>query len=179
MRRAFSYLVGGLFVALAAQGLGCGGGGTSARLMHGPAVSAPRAFGGLVYTVSLPKDNYSRGEAVPVTFSVLNTGVSPVILDFPPCRDFGVQVNHDGQPVWAGPSRGCGGDDHLVGIDPGATKSYTITWSQTDSQGKPVQAGSYSLFGWLTTSLGSDPFQGTDQTSKDRSSNPVFITITP
>jgi hypothetical protein len=171
-------LVLALSALTALCGLGCGGGNSSAGA-NGPVTSTPTTSNGLVFTISTPQKTYTRGAAVPVTFTIANTETQAANLTFAACTEFQVQVHQGMQQIWTGPDLGCGGITRSILIEAGATKTYTVTWDQKDSvSGSVVPPGTYTLTAKFTPAILNGTVLESPQLASF-TSNPISITIAP
>ena len=175
MRKALFVLACLVFGALA--GLGCGG-GNSSNSSSSPVTSAPRTSNSLVFTVSTPQGRYPLGVAVPVTFTVVNTGTQAANMDIATCSDFVAQVNQGANLIWTGPSIGCVSITRSISIPAGATQTYNVTWNQTDYLGNARSSGTYTLLAKLTPSTLNGIILSSDQLA-NFTSNPISVTIAP
>lgn len=157
--------------------LGCGG-GNSTNNANGPVTSTPNASNSLVFTVSTPHGTYTRGAAIPLTFTVTNTGTQAANFTVGACFDFAVQIKQGTQDIWTGPTGGCGGVIRNVSIGAGATQVYSVNWDQLDSAGTMVLPGAYTLVGKFTPSTLDGVLIGASLVPTFIS-NPISITITP
>jgi hypothetical protein len=93
---------------------------------------------------------YTAGQRIVLTLTVTNSGDRPVRLTFPSAQIYDFAVRQDGREVWQW-SR-----DRMftmmqteVLLRPGKPKSYTESWNQIDTDGKPLQPGTYEVVGSL------------------------------
>jgi hypothetical protein len=132
-----------------------------------------------VFTTSTAHGTYARGAAIPITFTVTNTGTQAANFQIGSCVDYLIQVEQGAQMVWTPSVGGCGGIIRPVIIAPGSTNTYTVTWDQTDLQGNAAPAGTYTVLGKLTPYA----FDGSDTTpvsiSAKFASNPLSISVSP
>lgn len=176
MKRALMGLVWSVLIALVVTGSGCGSGSNSS-VPSGLVTSAPKTFDSLVFTVSTPHGNNTRGAAIPITFTVTNTGSQAANLTFGTCDDFAVQVKQGGQTVWTSPGSICGAIIRAGSIPPGATQTYNVTWDQKDSAGNAVAPGTYTVLAQLTPYTLNGAVVSADQAATNFSANPISVSI--
>lgn len=97
-------------------------------------------------------DSFDLGEPVPMVLSVRNRLSTPATVQFPTERqsDFVVVSRSSGDVIWKG-SDGKSFAPVVTEIEFAAneTKTFSVTWDQTDASGQPVPAGDYEARGVL------------------------------
>ncbi len=155
---------------------GCGG-GTSSISSNGPVTSIPTTSNSLVFTLSSPHSAYTRGTAIPTTFTVANTGTQPANLVVVSCDDFVLRVRQGFQQIWTGPHDICLDMSHSVTVPAGASLSYNAYWDQRDSSGMVVAPGAYALWSKLTPySLNETVLNPAEVVGFNSASIPITIT---
>ncbi|MBC8137006.1 MAG: hypothetical protein H8F28_14085 [Fibrella sp.] len=145
--------------------VGCGGSNTSIASESRLTTTSPRQEGNLSFTLSTPQNVYKRGEDIPFTLTVRNTGDRPVSVYF---RNF-----HDAEPGLYD-AKGKGGSyqlhsgmvvERVVTYAPGESKQYPLDYQQSISEPKyRLPKGRYQLAGWLVGSLSGYDHYGFDPT---------------
>ena len=131
-------------VALALSG--CGGGtGTDSPTE----VTSTRRHGPLEFTLTTRRAA-RRGETVPITFSVTNTGGQTVNATVGPPEAIS-RVTRAGEEVWNwARNKGFPTVVYDLSLAPRASKTYSLDWDQRDNEGRPVPAGVYRVHAWFT-----------------------------
>ena len=154
---------------------GCGeGDGTLSAINSNN--QSPRQVGSLEFTLMTTKATFTRGESVPLTFSVKNIGSQTEDARLGACDWFETKVSSGSQAVWQeSHTHGCGSVVQPVSIAPGETKTYTYDWPQTDENRVQVPAGHYTLTSWY------QPANTTDLPIENRetngAANPIQINV--
>lgn len=124
-----------------------------------PASNAAEAPSGLRFALSVDKSVYAVGERVTLTFTVDNTGTTPVSFELPR-GDFEIEVLQQSLPVWLC-SRDCiplppgdpGPEVRFVQLLPGQSLQRERPWDQLerlpDNRLVAVNAGVYTASAWL------------------------------
>jgi hypothetical protein len=167
--------IGCLSLMLSVLIAGCGGGNGSASALTTNS-SVPRSVRGLTFTLSTTRSTFARGEQVPLTLTITNTGTSPANAIGGGCNAMYkvIQGTHD---ITA--SLGCAQGGYMVTIAAGGTKTYTMLWNQRDDNGNVVSSGQDSITAWFTA-LNIDGTQYTAAEAQQQfTTNPVQITVAP
>ncbi|MEW6382136.1 MAG: BsuPI-related putative proteinase inhibitor [bacterium] len=106
----------------------------------------------LAVDIQTDKVQYAPGECVLVSFTVINTGSEPVVLNFSSGRqvDFSV-VDMSGIEVWRS-SRHALYIQALTSMElqPGEVEEFQEEWPQVNNSGEQVSPGIYQVIGQLT-----------------------------
>ena len=133
-------------------------------------------FGSLEFALTTTKTTFTRGEQVPLIFTVKNTGSQTVNLVGGGCMTL-FKVIQRGQDI--SPGFACGAGGYTFSLAPGETRTFNTTWDQKDPNGDLVPAGQDTITMWLTAG-NVNGTQLTDlEAEQDLSSNPIQITVTP
>lgn len=103
------------------------------------------------------ESRFRRGEIVPLSITVANSGKRPITLPFSTTQRFDFQIYRDHRLVWKW-SKGerFVRDASPVVLGPGEKVTFSATWSQISNNGVQVGPGNYSLVGFVNT-LGRRP----------------------
>jgi hypothetical protein len=165
--RKLAGLIGAATVcALAA---GCGGGDTTAG-------SASRQFG-FEFALTTPKAAFSRGEQVPFTFTVKNTTNISIVTTYPTSSIFMMQATLDGQVKWFDPQGGF--EPKPLTYVPGETKTFNVTWPQTDINGVAVPVGVYTVAAWVPAISINGTVISPQYAQANLAAAPIQITLQP
>lgn len=129
---------------LGVGGNGCGGGGSSTPVSTGPITSALKQTGDLQFTLTTPKTTYTRGEAVPFTFTVKNVGAQTASITNQ-LYLFRVTTIMQGSRLTARFPASNAESFYAFSLAPSTSKSESASWDQKDSNGQQVAAGQYAL----------------------------------
>ena len=154
------------------------GGDNSPAAPNGPVVSTPRQFDNLVFTLSVPKATYAKGEQVPLTFTVKNVGTQTLAVGLGACDWFDTKVITGSRLLWQkSVGSGCGGHVQPLSIAPGETKTFNYSWLQIDQQGIQVPTGQYSIKSWFQPMSPADPNPSPEKQEANEFANPIQITL--
>lgn len=133
---------------------GCGGshdnGGGSPELS--PTVAATGRYQTLLFTLSSPTA-LVRGQDVPCTFSVKNTGNQPIQAGVSAVGN-DASVSDGNSVVWQlTKTEIIAGGSIATSLAPGETRTYNFNWNQTDSQNAPLPSGQYTIKAWWLASV--------------------------
>lgn len=145
---------------------GCGGGGSS-------------RFSMLQFGLSSTKAVYARGEAVPLTFTVKNTGTNPVAFVFGSGSTHTFKVEQSGQLVFQ-PFFGGGAVITQISLAAGETKALSDSltrWTQVDMQGNQVADGQYTIRAYLVECGVDGATVTAEEAERDLAAEPALITI--
>jgi len=90
--RTLKMLVWCVFAGMAVTGIGCGSGAGSS-VPSAAVSSAPKIYGTVALTVTVPHGNNTRGVGIPITFTAANTGPQTVLMSFGGCDDFTIHIS--------------------------------------------------------------------------------------
>ncbi len=123
--------------------------------------------GNLRLTLETSERTYGVGEPVRMTLKVENIGAQAQTLRFSSGQQYDFIVSRDDREVWRW-SEGRFFTQALTQftLAPGAERTFSQTWPQTDSQGRQVGSGEYNVRAVLTTMTAPRPTVG-----------PVTVTI--
>ncbi len=143
-----------------------GGSNSSARTL-----TSTRSYQSLEFTLTA-KSAYARGEAVPFTFTVTNTGTATVAATIASGGPFSAVVLQGDTLVFSFGNAG-GQAIYKYEFVPGETRSKTFTWDQKDSERKQVPPGKYKLRAFVYSGILDD----VQVPENSLSSEPVEVTI--
>lgn len=156
--RAFRSCLLGVFccalVSVAVAGLAARADSTNNNGAPGSAISPriilPKRASG---QVSVDTAVHALGTPVQITFVVKNNGSSPIHYTFPSAQQFDVTItsNADKRTVWQfSHNKLFNQMVTKLALDPGQSRTYTVTWPQVDNNGMRVPPGSYTITATLT-----------------------------
>jgi hypothetical protein len=156
--------------------VGCGSGGT--LLVNSQARSLSRQFGNLEFNLSAPKTLYTRGENVPLTFTIKNISTQTVTAGFGSPFPYDIQVTQGKQVLWEFPP----GTVPVVALRltfaPGETKTFTQAWDQHYSlQGPDAPPGPYQVHAWLRADQIDSASFLPEEAKVQLRANPINITL--
>ncbi len=117
-------------------------------------LTASHADTPLVLTLQAGKSTYGRGETVRFTFTARNTSQQSMKVNFPSGQEFDITATPvTNTPLWSSQMAAWNWAHgrrfkQSVGertIAPGATKTWTATWKQTDNSGRLMARGRYGV----------------------------------
>jgi hypothetical protein len=116
------------------------------------------AKSGLSVSVRANRSRYEVGEPVDMSLLLINSSGGNLNYQFAntPIYDCWV-TSTDGKEVWRYSNGKSFTGRQTLSIEAGASKTYTVTWNQTDNQGKAAQPGWYEVFARFSGEMGIDP----------------------
>lgn len=155
---------------------GCGNGEQGFTPVPAPITSATRSVDTFDISTTVPKNNFARGEEIPITFNVVNNGKRDVILrQGSPARMFYVIRQGDkriafGNYITAGV---------LTAYPFNRNERYTdnAVWEQRTNPGDPVPSGTYTIQVYIPATVEEGNTVLPLNAETDLISNPIDILI--
>jgi hypothetical protein len=127
-------------------------GASSSSCSFGGSGDGASGIGPTFVTTLAVDESFDLGEPVVMVLSVRNRLGTPATVEFSTTRqsDFVVVSRSSGNVIWKW-SDGKTFDQVVTELELAAneTKTFSVTWDQTDSSGQPVPAGEYEARGVL------------------------------
>ena len=158
---------------------GCGGGDNGIAPLN-PTIGGTRQFGHLEFNATTTKRSFAKGEIVPVTLKIKNTGTTLVSGTYADCNDSDARITDNSGTKWlySGTIGGCGGVVRPFSVLPGGMIALIVNWDQKAQDGSLVSAGTYSIKTWMNPGTISEGSSNEAQREANLFAPPIEVTLT-
>jgi hypothetical protein len=112
---------------------------------------APPKVAALKVELSTDKQTYLPGEDVRIQLSITNSGSAPAVFNFANGQRYDFAVNSGRREVWRwSRGRAFAQTASTVTLSPGETLNFREPWPGVDNINLPVEAGNFTVAGWIT-----------------------------
>jgi hypothetical protein len=128
-------------------------------------------------TLTTPKTSYARGEAIPLTFTVKNTGTTAVSTTYFTSATLTIQAMLGNQIIWYIPQGGF--EPKPLTYAPGETKTLDTVWMEEDLNNRPAPSGAYIISAWIPAASVDGVMFTKEEVEANLAARPIQVTLQP